>query len=91
MQSPQSIINSIIELREKNTNKILDHKKIKLEKSISKYSSNKEEIWHMILDNKIITRKSDYLFKYKCLNCSSTHIVSSTQFTRRLLRMDSSI
>lgn len=82
MEERKKIIDSIIEF--KDNEKVLDNKKIKLEYFASKYSSTKEQIWQILYDDKKITKKSTYKFKYKCNTCSSIHIVNSTQFIRRI-------
>jgi hypothetical protein len=87
MNSRDRIVKSIIELKDKITSKIESHKDIKIEYSASKYSSTQEKIWHMVLNGKNITKKSNLLFKYKCIICSTIHIVSSTQFIRKFNKM----
>lgn len=87
MNSRDRIVKSIIELKDKVTSKIESHKDIQIEYSASKYSSTQEKIWHMVLNGKNITKKSNLLFKYKCVTCSTIHIVSSTQFIRKFNKM----
>jgi hypothetical protein len=83
MNSRDRIVESIIELTDKITSKTENPKNIRIEYSTSKYSSTQEKIWHMVLNGKKITKKSKLLFKYRCLTCSTIHIVSSTQFIRK--------
>jgi len=83
MDSRNRIVKSIIEIKDKDTSEVIAHKDIKIEYSISKYSAKKENIYHMTLNGKIITKKYNVLFKYKCITCSTIHIVSSTQFLRK--------
>jgi hypothetical protein len=72
MEERQKIINNIMEIYENS--KLMETKKIVLEFSASKYSSTKEKTWHIILNNKQITRKDNFVIKYKCVTCNSIEL-----------------
>jgi hypothetical protein len=83
----QKLIDNIIEI--KNSSQDLDSNIINIENialdfSSNKYSAKKKEIWHIIINNERITRNINYIFKYKCINCASIHIISTTQFIRKI-------
>ena len=82
MDDRNKILNSIIEINENNN--VCTLKGIKLEYSANKYSSNKESVWHIILNDKQLTKKNKHIFKYKCITCNSIHSVGTTQFLRKL-------
>jgi hypothetical protein len=82
MNIQNKIINNIINIYE-NHNEI-EIKNIKLEFSINKYSSTKKNIWHIILNNKILSKKDKYLFKYKCITCNAINIITVISFLRKI-------
>lgn len=57
---------------------------IKLEYSCNIYSAKKNNIYHITLNGKQLTKKSPYRIKYKCVTCNSIHIVGITQFLRKI-------
>lgn len=78
------ILDSIIEVKEKKTNIIIPilNKELKFESS--KYSSTKENIWHLFINDIKIKKTSEYLISYKCLSCNQINIVGTTQFLRKI-------
>jgi hypothetical protein len=79
----EDIIKSIIEIKDK-TDKLITYKNIRCEFSVAKYSSKKNEIWHLLIDDKLITKKCPYLFTCICNTCSFKSTVCTTQFLRRI-------
>jgi hypothetical protein len=68
------ILNSIIELKEKNTNKIIP-------------IESKKIIDNDVYINDIkITKKTIYIITYKCKNCQTTNSVGTTQILRKIRR-----
>ena len=61
MEERQKIIDNILEITH-NNNKI-EIKSILLEFGISKYSSTKNNIWHIILNSNRLSRNDNYIFK----------------------------
>lgn len=82
MEERQRILNSVIDIIE-NNNKI-EIKNIKLDFSVSKYSSTKNSIWHIILNNNILSKKNTYIFKYGCITCKSIQQTNTIQFLRKI-------
>jgi hypothetical protein len=50
----------------------------------SKYSSTKDQIYHIIINDIKLKKNSDYLVSYKCLLCGLENTVSTTQFLRKI-------
>ena len=67
-----------------NDNEEIVINSIKLEFSTNKYSAKKNSIWHIILNNKNISKKDKYYFKYNCVSCNMSHIVATTQMLRKI-------
>lgn len=82
MDIRNNILKNIIEITIDNN--VINKDNIKIEFSTNKYSSVKKDMWHIVLDNKLLSKHNNYLFKYKCVNCNAIHIVSSTQFLRKI-------
>ena len=80
----QEILDSITEFKDKKSNIIIPiiNKELKFESS--KYSSTKENIWHVFINNIKLNRKSTYLISYKCLTCNQINTISTTQFLRKI-------
>jgi len=78
------ILDCIIEVREKKTNIIVPIKSKELKFESSKYSSTKENIWHLFINDIKIKKTSEYLISYKCLSCDQINIVGTTQFLRKI-------
>ena len=78
------ILESLTELKNKNDNSIIPIVKKELKFESSKYSSTKENIWHVFINGNKIKKTSDYLFSYECLSCDNLNICASTQFLRKI-------
>jgi hypothetical protein len=83
MEKRQQIINNIIEITEEN--KKIDIENILLEFSKHKYSSTKNETWHIVLNGINISRRNKYVFKYKCITCNLENSVKTIQFLRKII------
>jgi hypothetical protein len=80
----EEIINSIVSLKKKTTNEFIDIVNKKLAFETSKYSSKKEDIWHVIINDNKLKKTSEFLITYHCLTCHKQNTVSSTQFLRKV-------
>lgn len=80
----EQILDSIIDFKNKKENISIKIENKKLEFIASKYSSTKQEIWHLFINDEKITKTSDYLISYKCITCDSINTVSTTQFLRKI-------
>jgi hypothetical protein len=78
------ILNSLTELKNKNNNSIIPITKRELKFESSKYSSTKENIWHVFINDNKIKKSSEYLFSYECLSCFKLNTCASTQFLRKI-------
>ena len=78
------ILDSLTELRNKSDNTIrpIVTKTLKFESSM--YSSTKENIWHVFINDKKIKKSSEYVFTYMCLTCEKPNSCASTQFLRKI-------
>jgi hypothetical protein len=85
MEERLKILKNIEKITDDN-NINIDITNLKLELSSHKYSSKKNEIWHMILDGKNISRKNKYYFTYKCVSCDAKHIISTTPMIRKIIK-----
>jgi hypothetical protein len=83
MEERMKIINNIVEITD-DIKEHVDIQDIKLEFTCNKYSSKKNNIYHVILNGIQLTKRNKYYIKYKCLTCSSLHIVGTTQFLRKV-------
>ena len=78
-----NIIQNIIEITDYDNNKInIDD--IRIEFSCNKYSSKKNSIYRIILNDNYMTKRIKYNFKYRCFTCDSVHVVGTTQFLRKV-------
>jgi hypothetical protein len=80
----QNILNSITEIKEKKSGKIIPIEKTELKFEASKYSSTKETIWHVFINDIKIKKTSEYLISYKCLKCNQINTIATTQFLRKI-------
>jgi hypothetical protein len=80
----ENILNSITIFKNKQTNDIIPITEKTLLFESSKYSSTKQNIWHVIINNIKLKKTSEYLIGYKCLTCQQENLVSTTQFLRRI-------
>lgn len=78
------ILDSLIEIKNKKENIIIPILKKELQFESSKYSSTKENIWHVFINDNKIKKTSEYLFTYKCLTCTKLNTCASTQFLRKI-------
>jgi hypothetical protein len=77
------IIAAILQIKNKKDDSILNYSKIESKFTVSKYSSTKESIWHILIDDKFLKKSDEYTIKYKCITCSAIHEVCTTQFLRK--------
>ena len=82
MDNRKLLLDNIIEIKLDDNN--IDILSINLEYSLNKYSAKKNNIWHIILNNKHLSKKDKFIIKYKCINCSSLHSIGTTQFIRKI-------
>ena len=83
MDERMRIINNILEILDENKIPI-EISNINLEFSCNKYSSKKNSIYHITLNDKHLSKKSKYNIKYKCITCEGIHVVGVTQFIRKV-------
>ena len=91
MDERLKILNNIIDITTvsidtKDTTGItpVEIKSIRLEFSSNKYSSKKNSIYHITLNDKHLSKKDAFNIKYKCVSCDAIHIVGTTQFLRKI-------
>jgi hypothetical protein len=82
MDERLKILNNIIEISIDTTP--IEIKSIRLEFSPNKYSSKKNSIYHITLNDKHLSKKDAFNIKYKCVSCDAIHIVGTTQFLRKI-------
>jgi len=82
MEERLKILNNIIEITKDNIP--IEIKSIKLEFSSNKYSSKKNSIYHITLNDKHLSKRDTFNIKYKCITCEANHIVGTTQFLRKV-------
>jgi len=78
------ILGSLKELKNKNDNSIIPISKKELKFETSKYSSTKENIWHVFINDNKIRKTCEYVFSYECLSCGKLNVCASTQFLRKI-------
>ena len=78
------ILESVIELKNKKNNSTIPITKKELNFECSKYSSTKDNIWHVFINDIKLKNTSEYIIVYKCLHCESINSVSTTQFLRKI-------
>jgi hypothetical protein len=77
-------IDSIVQIQNKKTKEFIPILSKNLLIENSKYSSTKEEIVHLFINNEKITKSSDYYFTYLCSNCNTENGIGSTQILRKI-------
>ena len=82
MDERLKILNNILEITKDNIP--IEIKNIKLEFSSNKYSSKKNSIYHITLNDKHLSKRDTFNIKYKCVTCETHHIVGTTQFLRKI-------
>ena len=78
------ILNTIVEIKNKKENTVLPIKTKTLMFESSKYSSTKENIWHVLINNVKMRKTSEYMITYKCLHCDTINTCATTQFLRKI-------
>ena len=78
------ILNSIIEIKNKKDQTIIPIKSRFLHFESSKYSSIKNEIWHVYINDERVKKTSEFIFYYKCLTCEKINTCASTQILRKI-------
>jgi len=78
----KKIINNIIKITENDNNILIDN--IELKFLSNKYSAKKKNIWQIYINNINITKKSKFIFIYKCYSCNNINIISATQLLRKI-------
>ena len=78
------ILDSLTEIRNKKDNTLIPILNKSLQFESSKYSSTKENIWHLFINNNKIKKTSEYLLSYECLSCKKINVCGSTQFLRKI-------
>jgi len=63
MDNRQLLLDNIIEIKLNDDN--VDILSLKLEYSMNKYSAKKNNIWHLLLNDKPLAKKDKYIIKYK--------------------------
>lgn len=82
MDERLKILNNIVEITKDNIP--IEIKSIKLEFSCNKYSSKKNSIYHITLNDGHLSKRDVLNIKYKCITCEAVHIVGTTQFLRKI-------
>jgi len=82
MNNRQQIIDNIISIEDGIKEIVIDM--LQLEFSTNKYSAKKNSIWHLILNNKNISKRDKFYFKYNCVTCKASHMVATTQMLRKI-------
>lgn len=83
MEERIKIIDNVIEITDGN-NDIINNPNIKLEFSCNKYSSKKNSMYHITLNDKHLSKKDNHRIKYKCCTCETIHVIGVTQFLRKI-------
>jgi len=80
----EKIFHSILEIKNKadNTSIPISTKKLVFENS--KYSSTKNNIWHIYINDNKITKKNNFVFFYKCLHCHNINSCGASQILRKI-------
>lgn len=82
----ENIVNSIteIKLKEDDSNIIIPIISRELKFETSKYSSKKEDIWHVTINDIKLKKTSKYLISYNCPTCNKISTISTTCFLRKV-------
>lgn len=80
----EQILNSITQFKNKKTNEIIPIIKKELTFESSKYSSTKENIWYVSINDIKLKKTSEYIISYKCLTCNQISSIATTQFLRKI-------
>ena len=82
MDNRQQILNNIICIKKDDCD--ISILSIKLEFSTNKYSSKKNSIYHIVLNDKHLSKHDKFYFKYKCVTCQMEHLIATTQMLRKI-------
>jgi hypothetical protein len=77
-------LESIIYIRNKDNNNVLNYKKIDIQPCIAKYSNTKEPIYKMILDDTPISRNNNLIIGYQCITCMQKQEITLNIFIRKV-------
>jgi hypothetical protein len=80
----EKIFHSILEIKNKNNNEPIPISTKKLVFENSKYSSTKNNIWHLYINDNKITKKNNFVFFYKCLHCHNINSCGASQILRKI-------
>lgn len=80
----ESYIQSIVSIRNKNTNSILSYRQLNIEQLVAKYSNTKQPIYKLIIDEKPISRNNNLLVKYMCQTCKIEQEITLNLFMRKV-------
>lgn len=80
----ENILKSIYEFIDKKSNEKIEIQSKELIFESSKYSSTKENIWHVIINGIKLKKTSEYIIGYNCLYCNSNNYISTTSFLRKI-------
>ena len=80
----EDILKSIVEIKNKNDNTSIPIIKKELLFESSKYSSIKNDIWHVCINDIKIKKSTNYVFFYECLHCHNINSCGSTQILRKI-------
>jgi hypothetical protein len=83
MDERLKIIRNILSITDEN-NQDINIDGIQLEFSCNKYSSKKNNIYHITLDGRHLSKRDKHKIKYRCVTCENFHIVGVTQFLRKV-------
>jgi hypothetical protein len=86
MNIRESILNSIVKLQDKKTKEFIPITKKNILFENSKYSSTKDNIWHLIINDIKIRKSSEYIITYICNDCNTENTVGTTQILRKIRR-----
>lgn len=86
MTDTRSYLQSIMHIRNKDNDELLQPKTIDIQPHIAKYSNTKDPIYKMILNNTPISRNNNLVVGYKCLTCSTAQEISLNVFIRKVNR-----
>lgn len=83
MEIRQQILDNVLEICDGD--KILE-KKLSISFATSKYSSVKKDMWHVNLNDKMLSRKrnNNYTVKYKCVTCNNINVIGMITFLRKI-------
>tara|TARA_Y100001958_G_C21176099_1_gene506882 strand:+ start:241 stop:1380 length:1140 start_codon:yes stop_codon:yes gene_type:complete len=90
LDKANQLINNIIKICDKKTDKTVDFKKMAIEKIAHKYSNSKLLIYRIYIDfgsgKELISRNNPYRVHYKCTECSRINIVNLNNIIRKMNR-----